>query len=76
MSAQEFRALLRLLSFQPFRIVLSTGAVYEIPHPELVIIQRTTAWLHLSVLDRMPGLGVRRTLISLLHIVQIELLRI
>jgi hypothetical protein len=68
----DFQALLRRLPFVPFRIILSTGAEYEIRHPELVGVTRSTVILEFpGALDPIP-LPTRKVIISLLHIVQIE----
>ena len=74
MSAIEFRELLKSMPFHPLRIHLSNGATHEVRHPELVIVQRTTIWLHVVTQELPKNVAAKWWIISLLHIVQIEFL--
>ena len=43
MAPEELREALRQQPFEPFRLVMTHGAAYEIPHPDLLLVgQRTT----------------------------------
>ena len=41
MRADEIRKHLRRQPFRPFRLFLSNGQSYDIPHPELMMVSRT-----------------------------------
>jgi len=41
MSQQDLLEMLRQRPFQPFRIHASDGIVYEIRHPEMMVVGRT-----------------------------------
>lgn len=41
MTVQTFRDLLTHRSFQPFRLVMSSGQTYEVRHPEMAMLSRT-----------------------------------
>jgi len=57
--------------FEPFRIILSDGATFDIRHPELCIIGRSS--LHLVIPDRKhPWMADRVSHCSLIHVTRIE----
>lgn len=72
MSQQDLLEMLPIRSFQPFRIHLTDGTVYEIRHPEMMVVGRTKALvffppdnMELPAIDRYEA-------ISLLHITRLE----
>jgi hypothetical protein len=72
MRPEEIRKLLRAKRFRPFRIYVSDGATYDVPHPEAI-------WLLGPILGariRPSGFtgppGTRVAHVSLLHITRIE----
>ncbi len=73
MSPNELRERIRARPFKPFRIIMSDGMVYEVHHPEMVIVALSTA--HIGYPDPThPGLAGRVDIITLRHIVRIEFL--
>jgi hypothetical protein len=72
MSQQDLLEMLRHRPFQPFRIYVSDGTVYEIRHPEMMLVGRTKALvffppegLPLPALDHYEA-------VALLHITRLE----
>jgi hypothetical protein len=63
---------LRQQPFQPFRIKLTNGSSYEIRHPELVMVGRSTALIGLPAPDLPEHFYDRSVTISLVHIVEVE----
>ena len=72
MRPDDLRELLRRRPFEPFRLQLSNGVVYEIRHPELVVPGRSIAWIHLPETIHSVALAARQVGIVMIHIVQIE----
>ena len=57
--------------FEPFRIFLSDGKTFDIRHPELCMVGRTTAYV--GVPDRKRrGVAMRVIHCALVHITRIE----
>jgi hypothetical protein len=57
--------------FQPFRIHLSTGLIYEISHPDVVFVGRSV--IHIGVPPAgHSGVFGRPEKVSLIHIVRLE----
>ncbi|HEV8062365.1 MAG TPA: hypothetical protein VGP68_20975 [Gemmataceae bacterium] len=71
MAPEEIRDALRQQPFEPFRLVLTDGAAYEIPHPDLLLLGRRTAVIGLT---GQPGQTFyeRTVKVDLLHVVRIE----
>jgi len=72
MSPQDLWDQLRKQPFEPFRIWLSDGTLYEIQHPELVMVGRTSAIVGVSEERRGPPVYDRVTTVALSHIVRME----
>jgi hypothetical protein len=70
MTVQTFRDLLKKQPFQPFRIVLSSGQHYDIPHPEMAFLTKTDLIVGTGVLDDTAPETYR--ICSLLHITAVE----
>jgi len=70
MSADELRDSLRQKLFEPFRIVLSDGATYDVRHPDLLWVGQRSAYVGLT---GQPGqtLFERAVKLDLLHVTQI-----
>ncbi len=72
MSQQDMLEMLKQRPFQPFRIHVSDGTVYEIRHPEMMVVGRTKA----LVLYPPEGLALpaidRYEAVALLHITRLE----
>jgi hypothetical protein len=73
MSASELLAVVRGKPFRPMRLCLSDGTVYEVRHPNLVIVALGTAVVGYPSPD-FPGAAARYDIVSLRHIVRIEFL--
>jgi hypothetical protein len=72
MRPEEFLRLLRQGPFLSFRLHLSTGMTFEVRHPELASLERTTVWLSLPAVLRPRRIAEREVVVSLLHIVWVE----
>ncbi len=70
MSPEELRESLRHQPFEPFRIVLTDGAGYDVRHPDLLWVGQRAAYVGLT---GQPGqtLFERSVKIDLLHVTQI-----
>ncbi len=70
MSAEELRDSLRQSPFEPFRIMLSDGAGYDVRHPDLLWVGQRAAYVGLT---GQPGQTFfeRAVKVDLLHVTQI-----
>jgi len=73
MRPEELMALLRKRPFVPFRIHMTDGHTYEIPHPEVMVVGRSHAFIGLRP-DPQTGVVDRTDYFALLHIVRVEVL--
>ena len=67
--------ILELLSkkpFEPFRIHLADGTVYEIRHPELIMVGKRSAIIGLKASEGTRPVYDRYETISLLHVTRLE----
>ena len=71
MSPSELLPLIRRRPFIPFRIHLSDGVVYEIHHPEMVMIGVASATIGFPEREEVP-IYTRTEIIALRHIVRLE----
>lgn len=71
MAPEELRDTLRQQPFEPFRIVLTDGASYDIRHPYLLWVGRRTAYVGLT---GQPGqtLFERAVKVDLFHVIRTE----
>jgi hypothetical protein len=72
MVVRDFQDLLTSQPFQPFRIVMSSGESYEVRHPEMAWLTRTT--LFVGIDEDSEGIPGRAKMCSLLHITVVEAL--
>lgn len=70
MTVQTFRDLLSQRPFQPFRLVMSSGQVYEVRHPETALLTRTDILVGIDVED--DGVPAEFKICSLLHVTAVE----
>jgi hypothetical protein len=56
--------------FQPVRITLSSGQFYEIRHPEMALLTRTSLLIGVDMAD--DGIPAEFKILSLLHVTSIE----
>ena len=69
MTVQTFREMLSRRPFQPVKLTLSSGQVYEIRHPEMALLTRTSLLIGTELAeDAVPA---EFKIISLLHVTAI-----
>jgi hypothetical protein len=74
MTQEELQSAARRQPFEPFRLILTTRATYDIRHPDLLMVGKRSAIVGLT--NEPDGTVYDRTLkIDLLHVVGIEELR-
>ena len=71
MAPEELRDALRQQPFDPFRLIMTDGVAFDIPHPDLLMVGRRTAVVGLT---GAPGQTFyeRTAKIDLLHVIRIE----
>ncbi len=74
MRPEDILELLRAQPFEPFRVYLSDGAVYEISHPDLAIVQRSKVIVGVPGPEGADGPAERTVNRALMHITRTELL--
>ena len=70
MNVQTFRDLLGQRPFQPFRLVMSSGQSYEVRHPEMAFLTRTSIFVGTDIAE--DGVPDQFRICSLLHVATIE----
>ena len=70
MTVQTFREMLGRRPFQPVRLTLSSGQSYEIRHPEMAFLTRTSILVGVDIAD--DGVPAEFKILSLLHVTAIE----
>ena len=70
MTVQTFREMLGRRPFQPVRLTLSSGNSYEIRHPEMALLTRTSLLIGVDLAE--DGVPAEFKIISLLHVTAIE----
>jgi hypothetical protein len=70
MTTQTFRDLLKAQPFRPFRIVMSSGQVYEVKHPEMAMLTRSDLLVGIDEAD--DGVPAEFKICSLLHVTAVE----
>lgn len=61
--------MLKKQPFQPFRLVMSSGKAYEVRHPEMAFLSKTSLYVGVDVEDEIPA---DFRICSLLHVTTIE----
>jgi len=61
-------------AFQPFRIKMASGESFDIPHPEMISANRTTARISVWHEDADGQTAVRHVEVSIILIESIELM--
>jgi hypothetical protein len=72
MRPEDIREFLQHKPFQPFRITLTDGRTYEVRHPELAMVGRSTIALGLPAPSEQIPIYDRLVTVSLLHVMQVE----
>jgi hypothetical protein len=70
MTVQTFRELLTNRPFRPFRLVMSSGQTYEVRHPEMAWLTRTSILVGID--DTDEGVPAEFKICSLLHVTAVE----
>ena len=70
MTVQTFRELLAARPFKPFRLVMSSGAVHEVRHPEMALLTRSDMLVGIEISD--DGVPAEFKICSLLHVTTVE----
>jgi len=68
MTHEEVHEAARRQPFEPFRLILTTGAAYDIRHPDLIIVGRRSAVVGVT----NDAVYDRTIKVDLLHVVGIE----
>jgi hypothetical protein len=72
MRPEDIHQLLHKEPFQPFRLHLSNGRTYEVRHPELALVGRTTVFIGVPAADLSIPVYDVFDLVSLVHINNVE----
>jgi hypothetical protein len=72
MRPEDIRELLQHKPFQPFRLTLTDGRMYEVRHPEMAMVGRSAVAIGLPASNDPTPIYDRLVTVSLLHIMQIE----
>jgi hypothetical protein len=70
MTLQTFRDILAQRPFKPFRLVMSSGQTYEVRHPEMAWLTRTSILVGID--DADDGVPAEFKICSLLHVAAVE----
>jgi hypothetical protein len=71
MSPRDLKDTLRRLPFQPFRIVVTDGASYEIRHPDFLLVGKRTAYVG-TASQQGTDIPERVIQVDMLHIIRTE----
>jgi hypothetical protein len=72
MRPEDVRAFLQQQPFQPFRLTLTDGRTYEVRHPELAMVGRSSMIIGLPAPGDPEPVYDRSVTVSLLHIMQMQ----
>jgi hypothetical protein len=72
MRPDDILGLLRARPFEPFRVYLSDGAIYEIWHPDMAIVQRSQVTVAVPGPTGPDGPAERTVNCALVHITRTE----
>jgi hypothetical protein len=70
MTVQAFREMLARRPFQPVRLTMSSGEAYEIRHPEMAMLTRTSILIGVDLAD--DGVPAEFQILSLPHVTALE----
>ncbi len=70
MTLREFKEALARRPFVPFRISLSSGQSFEVRHPEMAFLSRTSIYIGTGGFE--DGIPAEYRICSLLHVTSIE----
>ncbi len=70
MTLREFKETLARRPFVPFRVTLSSGQTFEVRHPEMAFLSRTSIYIGTGGIE--DGVPAEYRICSLLHVTAIE----
>jgi hypothetical protein len=70
MTLQTFRDLLKQSPFKPFRLVMSNGQTYDVRHPEMTFLSKTSIYVGVDEAD--DGIPAEFRICSFLHVTAVE----
>jgi hypothetical protein len=70
MTLQAFRELLSQRPFKPFRLVMSSGERYEVRHPEMAWLTRTSILVGID--ETEEGVPAEFRICSMLHVATVK----
>lgn len=70
MTVQTFREMLTRRPFQPVKLTLSSGQSFEIRHPEMAFLTRTSILIGIDLAE--DGVPAEFKIVSLLHVASME----
>jgi len=72
MRPDDLREFTQRRPFLPFRVTLTDGRTYEVRHPELVMVGRSSVVIGLPAPGTDDVIYDRAVTVSLLHVMQVE----
>lgn len=72
MRPDEIRKWLKRVPFQAFRLTLTDGRTYDVVHPELALVGRSSMTVGFPRVGESEPIYDRAVDLSLLHIMQVE----
>jgi len=72
MRPEDIRQFLQHKPFQPFRLTLTDGRTYDVRHPELAMVGRSTVAIGIPAPDEPAPVYDRLVTVSLMRIMQVE----
>ena len=69
-TAVDVNERLRGVPFQPFKIVTSSGASYEVTHPDTVLVSRRVLYVGIYEAN-VPSIPERVASVSVLHVTEL-----
>ena len=70
MTLQSFRELLTQRPFKPFRLDMSSGQSYDVRHPDMAMLTRTSILIGVDIAE--DGVPAEFKICSLLHVATVE----
>jgi len=71
MSTNDFLNLTRRQPFLPFRVVTTGGTVYQVPHPDLIMVGLSSVVIGYPS-DEEPHAYARYDVVSMRHVIRLE----
>jgi hypothetical protein len=71
LTAAEIRVRVQRAPFVPFRVVSSSGRMYDVPHPEMILVGRREVVIGRPSSDD-PTIYEAKDILSVLHITALE----